>query len=97
MSPIRATALVALLILAINLPFGVWRAGLRKMSVPWFVAVHVPVLLAMGARWVLGVPFRWGAVPFYVVAFIAGQWAGMRIARARRGRPAHDAALSPAR
>ena len=41
----------AVLITAVNLPFGYWRAGVRKLSAPWFLAVHLPVLLV--------VPFVW--------------------------------------
>ncbi len=88
MSPVAATLLVAVAIVLVNLPFGAWRARLRKLSPAWFVAVHVPVLLAIGMRWALGVPFRWGAVPVFVAAFVAGQWAGMRIGRRADAPPA---------
>ena len=37
--------LVALGVLTINLPFGFWRAGVRKFTPPWIVAVHGPVPL----------------------------------------------------
>ena len=41
---------VAAAVLLINLPFGFWRAGVRKFSPAWFVAVHAPVPLAVGLR-----------------------------------------------
>jgi hypothetical protein len=93
MSPVAATLLVATVILLVNLPFGAWRVRLRKLSLRWFVAVHVPVLLAMGVRTLLGVPFRWGAVPVYVLAFVAGQWLGMRLGR--RGATGADVTVGP--
>ena len=37
-------------VLVVNLPFGFWRAGIRKFSVSWFAAVHLPILLGVGVR-----------------------------------------------
>jgi hypothetical protein len=77
--------LVAAAIFAINLPFGFWRAGLRKLSPAWFVAIHAPVPLAIGLRWAAGVPFRWVTLPLFVAAFFGGQFAGARLRRKRSG------------
>lgn len=99
----------AALILALNLPFGYWRAGVRKLSAPWFLAVHAPVPLAIGLRFALGLPFRWSTLPLYVAAFCAGQWLGGRLrAHARpsespgadedrRGRPTGSQGSGPRR
>jgi hypothetical protein len=76
--PIRL-GLVALGILAVNLPFGFWRAGLRKLSPRWFVAVHAPVPLAIALRWYTGLPFRLATLPLFVVAFFGGQFLGGRL------------------
>jgi len=70
---------VAALILLLNLPFGYWRAGVRKLSVSWFVAVHVPVLLAIGLRFASGMGFQWRTLPLYVAAFFGGQWLGGKL------------------
>jgi len=72
---------IAILIFVVNLPFGAWRAGLRKLSPAWFVAIHLPVVLVIGMRILMGVPFRLVTLPLYVAAFFLGQLAG---ARARR-------------
>ena len=66
-----------------NLPFGYWRAGVRKLSVPWFLAVHLPVLLVVGIRLLLGVPFVWWALPITVGSFALGQWLGGRCRQRR--------------
>ncbi|HMV33560.1 MAG TPA: hypothetical protein PKA50_15680 [Gemmatimonadales bacterium] len=71
-------ALVALAILAINLPFGYWRAGVRKFSPAWFAAVHLPVPLAVGLRYAVGLPFRLATLPVFVAAFFGGQFLGAR-------------------
>ena len=73
----------AALILLLNLPFGFWRAGTRRLSAPWFVSVHAPVPLAIGVRFALGLGFHWNTLPIFVAAFFGGQWLGGRL-RARR-------------
>ncbi len=75
--------LVALAILVINLPFGYRRAGVRKFSPAWFAAVHLPVPLAVGLRYAVGLPFRLATLPVFVAAFFGGQFLGARL-RARR-------------
>jgi hypothetical protein len=82
--------LVALGILAINLPFGFWRGGLRKLSPRWFVAVHAPVPLAIALRWYAGLPFRVATLPLFVAAFFGGQFLGGRLRRLASP-PANDA------
>ena len=72
---------IALFIFVMNLPFGAWRARLRKLSPAWFVAIHLPVVLAIGTRILLGVPFRLITLPLYVAAFFFGQFAGARLWR----------------
>ena len=66
-------------ILLLNLPFGYWRAGLRRLSLPWFLAIHLPVPLAIGLRWALGLPFRLATLPLFVAAFFGGQVLGARL------------------
>lgn len=72
-------AAVALATFLINLPFGWWRAGLRKMSPAWFVAIHAPVPLVVAMRLALDVPFRWITLPLFVFAYFAGQLVGSRL------------------
>jgi hypothetical protein len=67
------------LIAALNLPFGYWRAGLRKLSPLWFVAIHAPIPLALGLRFALGIPFRWVTLPIFALAYFTGQVAGARM------------------
>lgn len=76
-------ALVALGILVVNVPFGYWRAGVRKFSPAWFAAVHAPVPIAVGLRFAAGLGFRWSLLPLFVAAYFAGQLLGARV-RARR-------------
>jgi hypothetical protein len=75
--------LTALAIFILNLPFGYWRAGQRKFSPTWFVAVHAPVPLAIGLRWAVGIPFRLVLLPLFILAFFGGQFLGARLRSAR--------------
>lgn len=81
MSEVPAILVAALAIFALNLPFGYWRGGLRKLSPAWFVAIHAPVPLAIGLRWALGLPFRLATLPLFVAAFFTGQLLGARLRR----------------
>jgi hypothetical protein len=78
---VAAIAFVALGILLVNLPFGWWRAKLRKFSPAWFVAVHAPVPLAITLRWLAGLGFRWELLPLFVASYFGGQLLGSRLAR----------------
>ncbi len=75
---------VAAATLVLNLPFGFWRAGLRKFSPAWFLAVHATVPLIVGMRLAAGLGWRLSTFPILVGAFFGGQFIGGRI-RAARG------------
>ena len=83
MTDVAALATVVAATFLVNLPFGYWRAGLRKMSAPWFVAIHAPVPIVVALRFALGLSFSWTNLPLLVGAYFAGQAVGVRIARRR--------------
>ena len=83
LSPVAGAALVAFVAFAVNVPFGWWRAGVRKFSPAWFVAVHAAVPVVVGTRFLLEVPFRWITLPLFVACYFGGQATGARL-RARR-------------
>lgn len=72
-------AMLALVVLALNVPFGYWRAGTRRFSVPWFLAVHLPVPVAIGLRIAVGGGLRLATLPVFVGAFFTGQFLGARL------------------
>jgi len=71
--------LMVLLIFTIllNLPFGYFRARSRKYSIPWFLYIHLPIPFIIFLRLSFG--FSWKAIPFVVLAAVAGQLAGGRM------------------
>jgi hypothetical protein len=78
---------VALAVLVLNLPFGFWRAGVRKLTLPWFLAVHLPVPAVVALRVLTGLGW---AIPVFAVlipAFFLGQFLGGKIRLARRLTP----------
>lgn len=75
----------------INLPFGYWRAGVRKFSPAWFVAVHAAVPLIAMLRYALAVEWRLATLPILLIAYFLGQTLG---ARWRRRKQMPDAAES---
>jgi len=70
---------VAVAVLVINLPFGFWRAGVGRLSLPWFLAVHAPVPLVVGLRLVSGVGWQLFSVPVLASAFLVGQLLGGKL------------------
>jgi len=73
-------------VLLVNLPFGFWRAGARKFSLPWFLAVHLPVPLSVGVRCFSGLGWRLSTFPFLIGAYFVGQCAGGLLRKRSRGR-----------
>jgi len=77
---------VALLVFLINLPFGYWRASVRKLSRQWFLAVHIPVPLVIALRIFSGLGFKLISFPVIVGAFFLGQFVGGRVRNIIQGR-----------
>ena len=73
---------VALGVLALNFPFGFWRAGVEKFSRAWFLAVHLPVFGVVALR--LSFRLGWHPLTFAVLvaAFFVGQLCGGLLRRA---------------
>jgi hypothetical protein len=83
-------AILALVVVALNLPFGAYRATTRRFSARWFLAVHLPIALVLLLRVASGYSYR--VVPWFVVAAVVGQllgsWGYQRLRAARAVTPA---------
>lgn len=62
----------------INLPFGFWRASLKKLSFLWFLAIHLPIPFIVLMRFMFHLGFQLYTYPFLVGAFFFGQFIGAR-------------------
>ena len=67
---------ISAVVLLLNLPFGYWRAGARRFSLPWFLAVHVPIPLTIGLRLVSGTGWHMATFPILIGTFLGGQFLG---------------------
>ena len=76
MATMNTLVAVAAGVAAVNLPFGFWRAGVRKFSVPWFAAIHLPILVVAGMRILTGLGWRLATFPVLLGAYVAGQYIG---------------------
>jgi F0F1-type ATP synthase membrane subunit a len=74
---------LALAVLVMNLPFGFWRAGARRFTRSWFVAVHAPVPFVILLRVVSGLGWHLVSFPVLIGAFFTGQFLGGALRRRR--------------
>ena len=63
----------------LNIPFGYWRSNVRKFSVQWMLAIHIPVIIVIILRVLVEVGFVWYSFVFLVTAFFVGQAIGATI------------------
>ena len=63
----------------LNLPFGYWRAHVKRFSLQWFFAIHLPVGLAIALRILTGVGWQLATFPLLVAAFFAGKFLGGKL------------------
>jgi hypothetical protein len=63
----------------INIPFGYWRANVKKYSLQFFLAIHFPVALIILFRLLSGTGFKPTTLFFTVPAFFLGQFLGSKI------------------
>jgi hypothetical protein len=68
--------IVTLIVLVLNMPFGYWRANVRRFSLQWYLAIHVPVLFIIGLRLAFHLGFAWYTYVILVSAFFLGQQVG---------------------
>jgi hypothetical protein len=67
---------VGLVVFVFNIPFGYWRANVRKFSAQWILAIHIPVPFIVALRVLSGVGFSWYTYVFMVLSFFLGQKIG---------------------
>ena len=71
--------IISLLVFMLNIPFGYWRANVKKFSLQWALAIHIPVPIIVALRLTTGLGFAWYTYVFMVSAFFFGQKLGAMI------------------
>jgi hypothetical protein len=59
---------------SLNVPFGAWRATQPRLSLGWFLAIHLPIPLLFLLRYGSGLDWHW--VPVMLGCAVAGQLLG---------------------
>jgi hypothetical protein len=67
---------VAVSVFILNLPFGYWRANVKRFSLQWVLAIHLPVPFVIALRLLSGLGFQFITYPVLIAAFFGGQFAG---------------------
>jgi len=70
---------VGLIVFIINAPFGYWRSNVRRFSLQWFLAIHIPVIFVITLRLAFHLGFGWYTYVVLVAAFFLGQQLGSLI------------------
>jgi len=73
--------LIGMIVVLINIPFGYWRTNVRKLSMQWILAIHIPVALVIALRLLTHLGFAWYTYFVMVFAFFTGQQLGAIIHR----------------
>lgn len=68
---------------AVNIPLGVWRETLHKMSFLWFVAIHASIPLIVWLRHMWDIPLLF--VPISIGWAVYGQMLGAGWMRKQQG------------
>ena len=78
---IEKIVVLCVFIFLLNIPFGTWRAKVKKFSKQWFCAVHIPVPLIIAARLIMSIPLSLKTFPFFVFFYFSGQYVGSLISK----------------
>lgn len=70
---------VALIVFALTLPFGYWKATVKRFSPRWFLSIHLPIPLVIALRIVSGLGWQFITYPVLVAAFFVGHFVGGRL------------------
>jgi len=68
--------IAALMVFLFNLPFGYWRGNVKKFSLQWVLAIHIPVPFVIALRILGHLGFQFITYPILVGAFFGGQFVG---------------------
>lgn len=67
---------VTIIVFLFNIPFGYWRANVKKFSLQWVLAIHIPVPFIILLRIYSNIGFALYTYPILVGTFFMGQFAG---------------------
>jgi hypothetical protein len=80
------TFLLTLFVFTLNIPFGYWRANVRKFSLQFFLAIHLSIPFIILFRFLSGTGFEPITLLFTVPSFFFGQLLGSKIHSFRKNK-----------
>jgi len=75
--------IVAVIVLVFNIPFGYWRGNVKKFSLQWALAIHLPIPFIILLRIYSDIGFQLYTYPILVGAFFIGQLLGAKFYKQR--------------
>jgi len=75
---------LTIFVFIVNIPFGYWRANVRRFSLQFILAIHLPILFIIAFRILSGSGFELATFFFTVPAFFLGQLTGSNIYSSRK-------------
>lgn len=82
--------LITIIVFVLNIPFGYWRANVKRFSTQWFLAIHIPVPFIVALRLLSGIGFSWYTYVFLVGGFFLGQQVGSSLIKLVHARCQQD-------
>lgn len=76
--------IVSVITLLINIPFGYWRANVRKKSFQWILAIHIPVPFVILLRIYSDIGFELYTYPIVIASYFLGQFTGVKFFNYRK-------------
>lgn len=77
-STFKLICLLAFALLS-NIPLGYLREDVERLSIRWFIYIHLSIPFIVALRYNLG--FGWEVIPFSIACAVAGQILGSRVRR----------------
>lgn len=77
---------VTIFVFILNLPFGYWRANVRRYSLQWVLAIHIPVPIIILLRIYSNIGFEFYTYPILIGAFFFGQFTGKYLSERRKAK-----------
>ncbi len=71
--------IVGFIVFLLNIPFGYWRGNVKKFSLQWALAIHIPVPFVILLRIYSGMGFQLYTYPVLVGGFFLGQYFGKKL------------------
>jgi hypothetical protein len=77
--------LAIIFVFVLNTPFGYWRANVKKFSLQWIFAIHIPVPFIIAFRIFAELGWEFYTFPILISAFFLGQYIGGKLYSFRKG------------